>query len=106
MGSAQRKKQQMEQMKLQASLNRTNKKLADLIAEAYSAGQRDATIDATYLFLWALKTREGFGTKRLMRVYEDMVYVSECVNDENTGLTIEDIKQTLLEENKVRFTCN
>ena len=98
MSAAERKKRDMHAKVLEAQLTQHMEKVA---VDAYKAGQNDATIDATNIFLWAPKESEGFGTQRLKRVYEKAVLISECINEDKTGLTVEDIKQALLDENGI-----
>lgn len=99
MSVAQRKKHALNLKRLQSNINRKNKAVVDAVNEAYMLGQIDAIKDIANIFLWALKTKEGFGAKRLGRVYEEAVFITSCINDEKTGLTMDDIVQALKEEN-------
>lgn len=90
MKTAKRKKMELQAKLMQGQIN-----------HQLHLARNDAVVDTMYLLLWALKTRQGYGTKRLKKVYEDILFVSECINQKGTGLTIDDIKQSLLEENNI-----
>ena len=81
MSVAERKKAQLDRLKMQ---------------KLYDQGQKDGIENAIWLMLWSLHTKQGYGKKRLTDVYTEIVKQAECLISGN--LDMADIRNALREE--------
>lgn len=95
MSQASRKRDNLQALKDVSAINQR-------IRQAYNVGQQQGIFETVNLLLWVLHSKEGYGKKRLTRIYNELVYLSECVNDEKTHLRLDDIKEQLAEECGIR----